>query len=61
MTVKRTVVGLLAVACSVKMAGSKPKLKGRTLDEMFKKIRESSENEPEQLAHNDFCIVSMIK
>jgi hypothetical protein len=43
------------------MSGSKPKLKGRTLDEMFKNIRESSENEPEQLAHNDFCIVSMIK
>jgi hypothetical protein len=33
---KRTVVGLLA--CSVKMSGSKPKLKVTTLDEMFKKI-----------------------
>jgi hypothetical protein len=32
LTVKRTVVGLLA--CSVKMSGSKPKLKVRTLDEM---------------------------
>ena len=32
LTVKRTVVGLLA--CSVKMSGSKPKLKIRTLDEM---------------------------
>ena len=49
MTVKRTVVGLLA--CSVKMSGSKPKLKVRTLDEMLKKISESSENDPEQLAH----------
>jgi hypothetical protein len=47
--VKRTVVGLLA--CSVKMSGSKPKLKVRTLDAMFKKISESSENDPEQLAH----------
>jgi len=29
---------------------------------MFKKISESSENEPEQLAQNfNFCIVSMIK
>jgi len=36
LTVKRTVVGLLA--CSVKMSGSKPKLKVRTLDEIFKKI-----------------------
>jgi hypothetical protein len=34
-------VGLLA--CSIKMSGSKPKLKVRTLDEMFKKISESSE------------------
>ena len=33
------------------MSGSKPKLKVRTLDEMFKKISESSENDPEQLAH----------
>jgi hypothetical protein len=33
------------------MSGSKPKLKVRTLDEMFKKIGESSENDPEQLAH----------
>ena len=41
MTVKGTVVGLLA--CSIKMSGSKPKLKVRTLDEMFKKISESSE------------------
>ena len=49
MTVKRTVVGLLA--CSIKLSGSKPKLKVRTLDEMFKKISESSENDPEQLAH----------
>ena len=31
------------------MSGSKPKLKVRTLDEMFKKISESSENDPEQL------------
>jgi hypothetical protein len=29
----------------------KPNLKVRTLDEMFKKISESSENYPEQLAH----------
>ena len=49
MTVKRTVVGLLA--CSVNMSGSKPKLKVRTLNEMFKKISESSENDAEQLAH----------
>jgi hypothetical protein len=49
LTVKRTVVGLLA--CSIKLSGSKPKLKVRTLDEMFKKISESSENDPEQLAH----------
>jgi hypothetical protein len=33
------------------MSGSKPKLKVRTLDEMFKKISESSENDPEQLAN----------
>ena len=33
------------------MSGSKPKLKVRTLDAMFKKISESSENDPEQLAH----------
>jgi hypothetical protein len=39
------------LACSIKMSGSKPKLKVRTLDEMFKKISESSENDPEQLAH----------
>ena len=49
LSIKRTVVGLLA--CSIKMSGSKPKLKVRTLDEMFKKISESSENDPEQLAH----------
>ena len=51
MTVNRTAVGLLA--CSVKMYGSKykPNLKVRTLDEMFKKISESSENYREQLAH----------
>jgi hypothetical protein len=36
LTVKRTVVGLLT--CSVKMSGSEPKLKVRTLDEMFKQI-----------------------
>jgi hypothetical protein len=30
---------------------SKPNLKVRTLDEMFKKISESSENDSEQLAH----------
>jgi hypothetical protein len=38
---------------SVKMYGSKykPNLKVRTLDEMFKKISESSENDREQLAH----------
>ena len=30
---------------------SKPNLKVRTLDEMFKKISEFSENDPEQLAH----------
>ena len=41
MTVKRTVVGLLA--CSITMSGSKPKLKVRTLDEIFKKTSESSE------------------
>ena len=33
------------------MSGSKPKLKVRTLDEMLKKISESSENDPEHLAH----------
>jgi hypothetical protein len=33
------------------MSGSKPKLKVRTLDEMFKKISEFSENDPGQLAH----------
>ena len=33
------------------MSVSKPKLKVRTLDEMFKKKSESSENDPEQLAH----------
>jgi hypothetical protein len=33
------------------MSGSKPRLKVRTLDEMFKKISESSDNDPEQLAH----------
>jgi hypothetical protein len=33
------------------MSGSKPKLKVRALDEMFKKISESSENDPGQLAH----------
>ena len=33
------------------MSGSKSKLKVRTLDEMFKKKSESSENDPEQLAH----------
>ena len=33
------------------MSGSRPKLKVRTLDEMFKNISESSENDPEQLAH----------
>jgi hypothetical protein len=33
------------------MSGSKPKLKVRTLNEMFKKISESSENDHEQLAH----------
>jgi hypothetical protein len=49
LTVKRPVVGLLA--CSIKMSVSKPKLKVRTLDEMFKKKSESSENDPEQLAH----------
>jgi hypothetical protein len=32
------------------MSVSKPKLKVRTLDEMFKKKSESSENDPEQLA-----------
>jgi hypothetical protein len=37
--------------CSIKISGSKPKLKVRTLDELFKKISESSENDPEQLAH----------
>ena len=41
LTVKRTVVRLLA--CSIKMSGSKPKLKVKTLDEMFKKISEPSE------------------
>ena len=33
------------------MSGSKPKLKVRNLDEVFKKISESSENDPEHLAH----------
>jgi hypothetical protein len=33
------------------MSGSKPKLKVRTLDEMLKRISESSENDPDQLAH----------
>ena len=36
---------------AIKKSGSKPKLKVRTLDEMFKKISESSENDPGQLAH----------
>ena len=49
MTVKRTVVGLLA--CNITMSSSKPKLKVRTLGERFRKISESSENDPEQLAH----------
>ena len=51
MTINRTVVGLLA--CSVKMSGSKskPNLRVRTLDNIFKNISESSENDPEQLAH----------
>jgi hypothetical protein len=31
------------------MYGSKPRLKVRTLDEMFKKISESSENDPPPL------------
>ena len=31
------------LACSVNMFGSKPKLKVRTLDEIFKKTSESSE------------------
>jgi hypothetical protein len=35
---------------AIKKSGSKPKLKVRTLDEMFKKISESSENDLEQLA-----------
>jgi hypothetical protein len=39
------------VAVIIKMSGSKPELKVRTLDEMLKKISESSENDPEQLAH----------
>ena len=39
------------MACSVNMSSSKPKLQVRTLDEMFKKISESSENDPEQLTH----------
>jgi hypothetical protein len=34
------------------MFGSKPKLKVRTLDEMFKKISESSENDHEQVSEN---------
>ena len=34
------------------MFGSKPKLKVRTSDEMFKKISESSENDPEQVSEN---------
>jgi hypothetical protein len=49
LTVKRTVVGILA--CNIKISGSKPKLKVSTWDEIFKKISESSENDPEQLAH----------
>ena len=28
-----------------------PKLKVRTVDDMFKRISESSENDPEQLSH----------
>jgi hypothetical protein len=35
---------------AIKKSSSKPKLKVRTLDEMFKKISESSENDLEQLA-----------
>jgi hypothetical protein len=33
------------------MSDSKPKLKVRTLDEIFKMMSESSENDPEHLAH----------
>ena len=40
LTVKRIVVGLLT--CSVKMYDSEPKLKVRTMDEMFKKISSTS-------------------
>jgi hypothetical protein len=36
---------------SRELSGSKPKLKVTTLDEISKKISESSENDPEQLAH----------
>ena len=46
MTVNRTVV----LQCK-NVWLSKPNLKVRTLDEMFEKISESSENDPEQLAH----------
>jgi uncharacterized protein YerC len=40
------------LAVIIKMSGSKPKLKVRTLDEMLKKISESSENDPEQFFSN---------
>jgi hypothetical protein len=36
------------------MSGSKPHLKVRTLDEMFKKISESSENDPKR---NILCLI----
>jgi hypothetical protein len=39
------------LACNINISGSKPKLKVSTWDEIFKKISESSENDPEQLAH----------
>jgi ElaB/YqjD/DUF883 family membrane-anchored ribosome-binding protein len=45
LTVKGTVLGLLA--CIIKKSGSKPTLKVRTLDEMFKKISEFSEEKLE--------------
>jgi hypothetical protein len=43
------------------MSGSKPKLKVRNLDEVFKKISESSENDPEHLAHTLGAFVEVRK
>jgi hypothetical protein len=49
------------LACSIKMSGSKSKLKVRTLDEIFKKTSKSSENDPEQLAHTSENIPALNK